>query len=252
MSTATETTNTNTDGRVERMLAVGAHYGYSRTRRHPSTTPYLFGIKERQEIIDVTKTEDLLEKALAYVTKLGEEGKVILFVSGKSEAQRAVEGAAQALGMPFVAGRWIGGTLTNFSEIKKRLARMNDLREKREKNELTKYTKRERLMIDREIDKLEEKFGGLAGMEEMPHALFIVDNRQEDIAVAEARTVGLPIVALGSTDCDMTEVTYPILGNDSSRASISYFVDEVRRAYEGGVAAGKSKKQEAQPSSPSQ
>ena len=245
---ASETTTPAGDAttdRVERMLAVGAHYGYSRARRHPSTTPYLFGIKERQEIIDVTKSQELLARALSYVERLGEEGKVILFVSGKSEAERAIEHTAHALGMPFVAGRWIGGTLTNFPEVKKRLARLADLREKRDKNELGRYTKKERLMFDREIEKLESKFGGLVGMDELPHALFVVDNRHEHIAVAEAHATGIPLIALGSTDCDLSEVTYPILGNDASRTSISYFLDEVRRAYEAGVTAGKSKAQEA-------
>jgi small subunit ribosomal protein S2 len=136
--------------------------------------------------------------------------------------------------MPYVAGRWIGGTITNAPEVKKRVAKFEDLQKQKEKGELTKYTKKERLLIDREISNLDEMFSGIVSMKEMPKALFVIDPKKEFIAVAEAKKAGIPVVALCNTDCDITKVDYPIVANDSSVSSISLFISEIVKAYKSG------------------
>jgi small subunit ribosomal protein S2 len=127
---------------------------------------------------------------------------------------------------PYVAGRWIGGALTNYSQIKTRMAKLLELKEKKVKGELAKYTKKERLIIDREINDLEEMFGGLLPMKDMPGALFVIDSNKEKTAVSEAIKMKIPVVAILGSDCDLRGVTYPIPANDSSTASIKYFVSE--------------------------
>src|SRR3989339_412203 len=218
--------------RIDEMFKVGAHFGYSKTRRHPSVAPYIFGVKNRVEIIDLEKTDDLLDKALNFVATLAKEGKQVLFVGGKNEARGSLKIAAESVGMPFVDGRWIGGTLTNFSEVKKRLAKLEDLTKQKEKGELSKYTKKERLMIDREIAKLNRFFSGILSLKDLPKALVVVDSKKEIIAVTEAQRMNIPVIALSGTDCDVTGITYPIVANDSSVSSITFFVNEIAKAYQ--------------------
>ena len=182
-------------------------------------------------MFDLEQTVGCLEKALACVKSLAAERKIILFVGGKPEAREAVRRTAEKLNQPYVAGRWIGGTLTNFQEIKKRLARLADLSGKREKGELAQFTKLERLLIDREIGDLEAMFGGVKHLTKVPDALFIIDPRREEGALEEARALNLPILALMNSDCDRTAVTYPIPGNDASRHVITLILEEVAKTY---------------------
>ena len=220
---------------VEALFKVGAHFGYSRSRRHATMKPLVFGVKNKTDILDLTQTAPLLESALAYVGSLAAMGKTILFVSGKPEMASLVREAAASVGMPYVAGRWLGGTLSNFTEIKKRMNRMKELIEERESGTaLKKYTKKERLMIDREITRLEENFSGLNGMDRLPEALVIVDTRREDNAVKEARGLGISVVGIANSDCDLSLISHPIVGNDASRDSVQYFLSEVTRAYQEG------------------
>jgi len=221
-----------TEPLIERLFHIGAHFGFSKSRRHPSATPYIFGIKNRVEIIDLEQTQKMLESAKEYVCKLAAENKSILFVSGKNEARSAIRRGAEALDMPYVAGRFVGGTLTNYSQMKKRIDRLAQLRKERDAGELSKYTKKERLMIDREIDRLEHIFGGIAEMDALPAALFVVDPRAERIAIEEALKLNIPIVALASSDCNLDEIDYPILANDTSITSITFFINEIVDAYQ--------------------
>lgn len=219
---------------IERMFDAGAHFGYVKSRRHPSSKPFLYGQKQRVEIFDLEKTTDALEKAKAFVESLGVSGKKILFVGGKPEARKIIRAVASELSMPFVEGRWIGGTLTNFKEIKKRIDRLESLISQREKGELSKYTKHERLLIDREIAKLEIMYGGLRGLEDLPAALFIVDTKHEHIAVEEAAKMRVTTIGLTNTDCDLSRISYAIPGNDAAVKSITFFVREVADAYTKG------------------
>ena len=221
----------NADKIIEEMFKAGAHFGYSKSRRHPTVSSYIFGIKNRAEIFDLTKTADLLQNALDFVVSLAKDSRQILFVGGKNEARDLIKKAAVSINMPYVAGRWIGGTFTNFSEIKKRISKLEELTKQREKGELSKYTKKERLVIDRNIANLERFFSGLLLMKEMPKAVFVIDPKNEAIAVTEAKKMGIPVIALAGSDCDIKNIDYPIAANDSSISSISFFVDEIVKAY---------------------
>jgi small subunit ribosomal protein S2 len=222
----------NTDETIiDAMFGAGVQFGFSKARRHPSIKPYIFGIKNKTEIFDLEKTAAMLKEAANFVAKVAGEGKTILFIGGKAEARVAVEDAAASLAMPYAAGRWIGGTFTNFVEIKKRIEKLKDLSVQKEKGELAKYTKKERLLIDKEIDNLTIMYGGLGDMKEMPGAVVVVDSKHEAIAVDEARSKGIPVVALCGSDCDLTKVNYPVVGNDTSRASIALFLKAISEAY---------------------
>ena len=221
----------NSDKIIEEMFKAGAHFGYSKSRRHPTASPYIFGVKNRVEIFDLAKTADLLKNALDFVSGLAKEDRQILFVGGKNEARDLIKNAAISIDMPYVAGRWIGGTFTNFPEIKKRISKLEELTKQREKGELSKYTKKERLIIDRNIANLERFFSGLLLMKEMPKAIFVIDPKNEAIAVTEAKKIGIPVIALAGSDCDIKDVDYPIAANDSSISSISFFVGEIVSAY---------------------
>lgn len=222
---------------IEALFGVGAHFGFVKARRHPSVKPFILGAKNKVEIFDLEKTSQELEKALAFVEKKGEEGALTLFVGGKSEARQAVLKAGKELNMPYVAGRWIGGTLTNFPEIKKRIMRLEELTTQRERGELSKYTKKERLLIDREIENLQLYFGGLANLKSLPKLLVIADPKKEHIALAEARRMKIPVVALAGSDTNLYEIDRAIPGNDASRQTISFVFDAIIEAYKKGLAA---------------
>lgn len=221
---------------VDALFKVGAHFGFSRSRRHATMKPFVFGAKGKTDILDLTKTAPLLDEALMFMRGLGANGKKVLFVGGKPEMQEFVKAAAEKVSMPYVAGRWLGGTLTNFPEIKKRIKRMTELTADREAGTLAKkYTKRERVMIDREINRLEENFIGLVSLEKLPDALFVVDTRRESISVHEAQMLGIPIVGIMNSDCDFSAVSHPIIGNDASRESVRFFLDSATDAYREGL-----------------
>ena len=227
-------TETKQNDIVEEMLKVGAHFGYGKTRRHPSTAPFVFTTKNRTDIFDIEKTHVLLMEALEFMKESAKEGKVILFIGTKPESRKAVRKAAQSIDMPYATERWIGGAITNISVIKKRIDELKDLKEKREGGELEKYTKKERLDIDEKIKKLERNFGGIVDMTKIPDVLFIVDPKHENTAVKEARRINIPIISLLNSDCDLSEVDYPIVANDSAMSSISFFVQKIIEAYEEG------------------
>ena len=158
-------------------------------------------------------------------------GRQALFVAGKSEAIAVVKAAASKANQPMVAGRWVGGTLTNFAHIRKRVEKYQNRLKEKEKGELAKYTKKERLLIDKEIAKLELLFGGIVSMREKPGVLIVVDPKKEFTAVEEARQTDVPVVAVASSDCDLSLVDYVIPANDSGARSIAFFIDELARAY---------------------
>ncbi len=212
-------------------MEAGVHFGYSRTRRHPTVTPYLYGNKGGVDIIDLEKTAPQIEAAAAFLAELGAAGKTILFVGVKPEARSAVEEVAQSLKMPFVTERWIGGILTNFPEIKKRIQKLADLKEERISGGFDKYTKKEQLLLQREMDRLNKYFSGLTGLTKMPDAVVIVDTKKEHIAIAEARKVGVPVVSIGNTDCSIRGISYPIIANDSSASSIKALLAILRDAF---------------------
>ncbi|MFA5934257.1 MAG: 30S ribosomal protein S2 [Candidatus Paceibacterota bacterium] len=219
---------------IDEMFKAGAHFGYSKTKRHPSTGQYIFGTKNRNDIINLEKTVESLAKAEEYVKMLSSTGKVLLFIGIKPESKKALIEGAQSVDMPYVTERWIGGAFTNFIEIKKRIAIMEDLKDKREKGELDKYTKKERLLIDEKIAKLHRYFSGLVSMKKIPDAIFVIDAKKEIIAVTEAKKAGVPVIALCNTDTNIKIIDYPIIANDASSSSVTYFINAIVKAYKSG------------------
>ncbi|MFZ2593566.1 MAG: 30S ribosomal protein S2 [Minisyncoccia bacterium] len=226
---------THVQPEIQALFDAGLHYGYSRTRRHPSAQKFIYSQKNRNDIFELERTAEHLKAALEFVTHVYKNGGKVLFIGGKNEAREIVRSAAESCAMPYVSGRWIGGTLTNFKEIKKRVDRLEKHLADKESGALVKYTKRERLMIDREIDKLTEKFGGIMSMKERPQAVFIVDTKFEEDAVLEANDLGIPVIALANSDCDFSKIQYPIPGNDATNKSIAHVTQSIARALNASV-----------------
>lgn len=230
MTAIAEKEKISTQG-LDELFKAGAHFGFGKSRRHPSTNQFIFGSKNRVDIFDLEKTHEAFQKALDFVASLASTGSTILYVGGKNEAQQIIKEAAEKADMPYVASRWIGGTLTNFTEITKRVESMLSLASQKEKGELAKYTKKERLLIDRKIEKLQKMFGGIKSMTTLPKALFIVDPRYEDTALKEAKSLGLPVIAICGSDNNLSMIDYPIPANDSNIASIRFFANKISEIY---------------------
>jgi small subunit ribosomal protein S2 len=220
---------------IERLFSAGSHFGFSKSRRHPSVIPYIFGAKQGTDIFDLEKTATLIANAKDVLSKAGTQGNTVLFVGTKEEAKKAVAAAAQAVEMPVVTNRWIGGLLTNFTEIKKRVARLDELVSQGETGELErKYTKKERVLIKREMDKLQFNFGGIRAMKQLPQLMVIVDPRHDHIALTEARELNIPVVGIMSSDNNLTNVTTPVVVNDALQSSVKLVLAELTAAYAEG------------------
>ena len=223
---------------VKRLFDTGAHFAQVKSRRHPSMKPYLAGTKGRQEIIDLAKTVEQLKAAKAVMETLAKEGKTTLFVGGKVEISALVKKAAQDINAPYVAARWLGGTISNWNEIKKRVDRLAELTEKEATGALVKqHTKLELVMIGREQKRLVERLDGITTLTKRPDALLIVDTKHEKHAVKEANDAGIPIIAIMSSDCDFREAAYPIVANDTSRETVRLVLAELVDAFKKGQAA---------------
>lgn len=212
---------------VNEMFNAGAHVGYSKTRRHPSTRPFIFDSRQKKDIIDLEKTTAQLEKAVEFLSEFKGTDKQVLFVGTKAEASRLMREAAELIDMPFVTERWLGGTLTNSKEIRGRVDRLIMLQDQQGKGELIAANKKERLMLGREIERLERKFGGLKTMKKTPAAVFVMDSKKEDIAVTEARQMNIPVISISNTDCDVSVINYPIVANDTNVSSIALFTNKI-------------------------
>ena len=224
----------NKDGVIEEMFKAGAQYGYSKTRRHPSVSSFIHTTKNKTDIIDLEKTSVMLADASLFVKELGSKNKVILFVGTKPEAQGIVKSAAESLNMPYVTERWIGGTLSNFVEIKKRIAELENYHKDSASGELQKYTKKERVVLAKKMEKLAKYYTGLLSLKKTPDALFIVDAKAEHIGATEARKSSIPVVALVNSDTNIKGIDYPIIANDGAIPSIKFFVDSIIKAYKAG------------------
>lgn len=213
---------------IERLFQAGSHFGFKKSRRHPTVAPYLYGSKDGNDIFDLEKTVASLEAAKEVIKDAGLHGKTVLFVATKDEASRVMKAAAEKAESPYVTNRWIGGMLTNFSEIKKRINRLETLNHERESGEMErKYTKKERVMLGRETDKLNFNFAGIAKMQKLPDLMLVVDPRHDHIAVTEAHEKNIPVMAIMSSDCDAAQINYPIVANDSLQSSVSVLLEEL-------------------------
>ena len=220
---------------VEKMFKAGAHYGYSKTRRHPSVSPYIAATKNKGDIIDLEKTNVMLDTALKFVKSIDAEGKVILFVGTKPEAKVIVKNVAESLNMPYVTERWIGGTISNFGEIKKRITELENYRKDSIEGNLDKYTKKERVVMAKKMEKLARYYSGLVGLKKTPDAIFIVDGKAEHIAQTEAIKGGVPVISLLNSDSNIKNIDYPIVANDSGMPSIKFFTEAIANAFKAGL-----------------
>ncbi len=231
-------TATKDTAELQRLFDTGAHFAQVKSRRHPSMKPYLVGSKGRQEIIDLTKTAEQIKTAKVAMETLAKEGKTILFVGGKVETSVLLKDMAHDIGAPYVATRWLGGTISNWSEIKKRIARLNELTDVSTENGNSttgkQYTKLELLKIDREKNRLIERLDGLTTLTKHPDALVVIDTKREKYAVKEANDAGIPIIAIMSSDCDIKGVSYPIVANDASRDTVKLILGDLVEAFKKG------------------
>lgn len=224
------------------MLQAGVHFGHQASRWHPKMKPFIFGQRNGVHIIDLEKTQKQLQEVLAKIKKMAEEGKVILFASTKPQARELVKAAAIECGMPYLVSRWIGGTLTNFDEIKKLIKKYNGLKEKMAKGAFEQYTKKEQLEITREIDRMSVYLEGLAGLDRMPDALFVPAVQREKTAITEAQTTKVPVIGICDTNANADKVAYVIPANDDAVKSITMMVGLVKDAIkEGKLEAEKAK-----------
>ena len=201
---------------MKQLLEAGVHFGHQTRRWNPKMAPYIFTERNGIYIIDLQKTVKKLEEAYMFVRELAANGDEILFVGTKKQAQDSVRDEALRCGMPFVNARWLGGMLTNFNTIQKRIRRLAQLKRMEEDGTFDMLPKKEVIKLKLEIEKLEKFMGGITGMKRQPAAMFIVDPRKERIAVAEAKKLGIPIVAIVDTNCDPDEIDYVIPGNDDA------------------------------------
>jgi small subunit ribosomal protein S2 len=215
---------------MKELLEAGVHFGHQTKRWNPKMQKYIFGERNGIYIIDLQKTLKKFREAYAFVRDMAANGGLVLFIGTKKQAQDTVFDEASRCGMFYVNQRWLGGTLTNFETIRKSIGRLKKLEEMKEAGEWERLPKKEALELDRERQKLEKALIGIKAMESLPSAVFIIDPRKEDIAVAEARRLGIPIVAIVDTNCDPTGIDYPIPGNDDAIRAVRLITSRVADA----------------------
>ena len=201
---------------MKQLLEAGVHFGHQTRRWNPKMSRYIFTERNGIYIIDLQKTVKKLDEAYDFIKEVAAEGGEVLFVGTKKQAQDAIKEEAQRCGMHFVNARWLGGMLTNYRTIKTRIARLEQLNKMKEDGTFDLLPKKEVIKLELEIEKLEKNIGGIKNMETLPKAMFVVDTRKEKIAVAEAKNLGIPVVAIVDTNCDPDEVDYVIPGNDDA------------------------------------
>ena len=215
---------------MKQLLEAGVHFGHQTRRWNPKMAEYIFTERNGIYIIDLQKTVKKLEQAYMFVRDLAAEGKDIMFVGTKKQAQESVKEEAINCGMPFVNARWLGGMMTNFRTIRKRIDRLNQLRKMRDDGTFDMLPKKEVIKLNLEIERLEKFLGGIQDMKKLPGALFIVDPRKEKIAVLEAKKLGIPIVAIVDTNCDPEEVDHVIPGNDDAIRAVKLIAQTMANA----------------------
>jgi len=216
------------------MLKAGVHFGHQKSRWHPKMEQFIFGVRNGVHIIDLEKTQVQLEKALEYTKNLAAKGHVILFVGTKRQAREAIKAAAMSCEMPYLVERWIGGLLTNFEEVKRRLKKYKNLKDMFDSGEIEKYTKKEQVVMKKQLEKLDKYLIGLTGLEKLPDAVYIADMRTEKTALAETERTEVPTVAVCDTNTNPTKVNYPIPANDDSVNSIKMIADMMAEAVNEG------------------
>ena len=230
--------------KIQDMIDAGVHFGHQAKRWHPKMEPYIYTVNKNVHIIDLEKTEEMLEKACNFLYEQASAGKVIVFVGTKKQSKEVIENEAKRSGALYVSERWVGGTITNFETIKKNIDKMLGYIKGREEGKFSMYTKKERLLIDREVEKLQATYGGIASLKKSPDVLFIIDPKREKTAIREAKRADVPVISVVDTNADPTKIDYPIPGNDDAVKSVALIVRAISDAVEEGYKEfGKSEKE---------
>lgn len=210
------------------MMEKGVHFGHRISKLHPKMKPYISGVKNTIHIIDLEKTVEKFNSALKFIEELITRGGVLLIVGTKIQVRDLVKKFAQDCGLPYVSERWLGGTFTNFDTILKRIEYYKELERKKEAGELEKYTKKERIKIDKEIQTLKIKFEGIKNMAKLPEAVFILDIKKDELTAKEARRRGVKVIGVCHTNVDPDLTDYPIPANDDAISSVQYILEKVK------------------------
>ena len=215
---------------MKQLLEAGVHFGHQTRRWDPKMAEYIFQARNGIHIIDLQKTSKKLDEAYAFVKEQAEEGKTVLFVGTKKQAQECMKEAALKCGMFYVDQRWLGGMLTNFDTIQKRIQRLKDLEAMEQDGTFDVLPKKEVILLKKEMEKLERNLGGIKEMNELPGVIFLVDPKKERIAILEAKKLGIPVVGLVDTNCNPEEVDYAIPGNDDAIRAVNLIADVMANA----------------------
>ena len=215
---------------MKQLLEAGVHFGHQTRRWNPKMAPYIYTERNGIYIVDLQKTVRKLEEAYSFVRELAQNGQTLLFVGTKKQAQESIQSEAVRCNMFYVNNRWLGGMLTNFRTIRSRVERLNEIDKMEQSGQFEVLPKKEVIQLQHEREKLENNLGGIREMKKLPGALFVVDPRKEHIAVAEARTLGIPIVAIVDTNCDPDEVDYVIPGNDDAIRAVKLIAGKMADA----------------------
>jgi len=219
---------------LEELLAAGAHFGHLTRRWNPKMKPFIFMQRNGIHIIDLKKTQEKIDAACEAVTGIVSQGERLLYVGTKKQAKDIIRSIAEQSGQNYVTERWLGGMLTNFTTIRKSIKRLTNIEKMEIDGTFDKITKKERLMLSREKERLNKILSGIVDMSRLPGAVFVVDIKKEHIALKEARTLGIPVVAIVDTNCDPTLVEYPIPGNDDSSKTVEIVAQSIAAAVEEG------------------
>ena len=220
---------------IKELLEAGVHFGHQTRRWNPKMRRFIHGEREGIYLIDLLQTAELVQRAQQFVSDIAHRGGTILFVGTKKQARDAVKDAAERASMPYVNHRWLGGLLTNWRTISERIERLHELRRLRDEGQLDLLPAKERMTMTAELEKLETNLGGVDDMKRLPDAIFVVDLKKEQLAIREARRLGLPVVALVDTNCDPDDADYVIPGNDDAIRSCSLIVRVIANGIEAGM-----------------
>ena len=213
----------------EDMVKAGMHFGRKKTIFHPNMKPYVYTLKDNIYILDLIKTTDSLLKAIDFLKKQIAEGKMVLFVGLTKQSAEVTKMTAEALNMPYVANRWIGGTLTNFKTVTGRVKYLEDLEKKQAEGDFEKFTKKEKILKEREIAGLRLKFDGIRKLNRVPDVIFVTSLKESQLPVHEAKIAGVKLVGIVNTDSDPKQIDYPIAANDNSKKSVELILEAIKR-----------------------
>lgn len=222
---------------MQQLLEAGVHFGHQVRRGHPQMKTFIYGERDGVHILDLAKSEERLRQAAQAAFDLGKMGKIMLLVGTKKQAKDIIESLAKETKTPYLTSRWLGGLLTNFEELRKNFKKLNDLEKEKDTGQLSRYTKKEQLLIDRKLKKFNNQFGGIADLEKIPDALFLIDSHQEKTAIKEAIKMGVLLIGLSDTNSDPTLLDYPIPANDDGIKSIKLIAETVIHSYGQGKKA---------------